>query len=379
MKFFFLIFINFKRKKIRTILTVGSYLTAFFLFGLLCAVKNAFKQGVEVAGVDRLLVINKTSIIMPLPLSYKEKIKEIEGIKEVTYASWFGGYYQDQKNFFAQLAIEPDTFFKVYSEYKIKKEDFNDFLKDKEGAIVGRDTAKRFNFKKGDRIPIIAPHFGGVWEFNIRGIYEGTKKEDDLTQFFFHASYLEERRPWGKGMVGWYIVKIADIENSYAISKKIDLLFENSSYETKTESEKTFASGFVRQIADIEFIILVIGGVVFFTLLIVTLNTMIISVKERSPEIGILKTIGFDNKSLYLITISEALLYSLSGGIPGLILSKIYTLKGDPTKGFLPLFYISSNNILLGLIIATIFGIISGYFGARNVYKLKVVELLTRV
>lgn len=379
MKFFILLYANIKRKKIRTFLTVGSYFTAFLLFGLLAAIKSAFHQGVDVAGANRLVVANKTSIIMPLPLAYRQKIHEIDGVNNLTYATWFGGYYKDPKNFFPQMAIDSESYFKVYKEFKVDKKQFEDFMKDKQGCVIGKQTAEKYGFKIGDRIPIIASIWGGVWEFNLRAIYTGSKVEDDLTQFFFHASYLEERRQWGKGMVGWYIVEIKNPELAFSVSKEIDRKFANSPYETKSDTEKAFALGFVKQIGNIELIILTIGGIVFFTLLLVTSNTMELSIRERSMEIAVLKTIGFSDKLLYFLTITESLFYSLFGGALGITAAKIFTLKGDPTGGFLPVFYISLNHIALGFLLVFFFGFLSGALPANRVYKLKIVETLGRV
>ncbi len=379
MKFLFLLAANIKRKKIRTFLTLGSYFTAFLLFGLLSAIKSAFNQGVDVAGANRIVVGNKTSIIMPLPISYMEKFFELNGVKNVTYASWFGGYYKDPKNFFAQMAVDSYTYFDVYSEFKIEKNQFLDFMKDRQGCIVGKKTAEKYGFKIGDKIPIIASVWGGVWEFNLRAIYTGTKPEDDLTQFFFHASYLEERRPWGKGMVGWYIVEIEKPELAFSISREIDSIFSNSPYETKSDTEKAFALGFVKQIGNIELIILSIGAIVFLTLLLVTSNTMELSVRERSAEFAVLKTIGFSDSLLYFLTISESLFYSFMGGSLGILVAKLFTLKGDPTGGFLPVFYISMNQMVLGFLLIFVFGFLSGILPARRVYKLRIVEALGRI
>jgi len=378
-KFLFLLAANIKRKKIRTFLTLGSYFTAFLLFGLLSAIKSAFNQGVDVAGANRIVVGNKTSIIMPLPISYMEKFFELNGVKNVTYASWFGGYYKDPKNFFAQMAVDSYTYFDVYSEFKIEKNQFLDFMKDRQGCIVGKKTAEKYGFKIGDKIPIIASVWGGVWEFNLRAIYTGTKPEDDLTQFFFHASYLEERRPWGKGMVGWYIVEIEKPELAFSISREIDSIFSNSPYETKSDTEKAFALGFVKQIGNIELIILSIGAIVFLTLLLVTSNTMELSVRERSAEFAVLKTIGFSDSLLYFLTISESLFYSFMGGSLGILVAKLFTLKGDPTGGFLPVFYISMNQMVLGFLLIFVFGFLSGILPARRVYKLRIVEALGRI
>ena len=222
MKYLPFIFRNLFRKKTRTILTIGSIAVALFLFGLLMTIETALNAGVDVAGVDRLIVRNKISLIMPLPLSYQERLRQIDHVSEATYASWFGGIYQEPKNFFAQFAIDTETYRTVFPEYEIPDDQWQDFLADREGAVVGRETADRFDWEVGDRIPLQAPIWGGTWEFNIRAIYEGTDAGHDESLFFFQGKYLEERRPWGDGMVGWYTVKIDDPDQAVAVSKAID-------------------------------------------------------------------------------------------------------------------------------------------------------------
>jgi len=377
-KYFVLFFSNIKRRKLRTVLTIGSYFIAFFLFGLLAAIQSAFNMGVDVAGANRLIVTNKISLIMPLPHSYEEKIREIPGVRRVAYATWFGGYYQDPKNFFAQMAIS-DNFFEIYPEYRVRPDDLYNFSRDREGVVVGRQTAERYGFRVGDRVPIIATIFGGVWEFNVRGIYDGTRPGDDTTQFFFHASYLEERRVWGKGNVGWYWVELYDPDDGLRVSKEIDAKFANSPYETKTDTEKAFAVGFVKQIGNIELIILSIGAIVFFTLILVTSNTMGISIRERSGEIAVLKTIGFSDRSLYFLTIAESLFYSIAGGWAGLICAKLFSMRGDPTGGFLPVFFISGTKFAAGFFFSMVVGFCAGAYPAYKVLKLKIVEALGRV
>ena len=270
MKFFRLVWSNLLRKKTRTTLTIGSFAVALFLFGLLVTIQTAFNQGVEVAGVDRLVVRNKISLIMPLPLSYQQQMLQIPGVKAVTFATWFGGYYQDPKNFFPQFAIQKETWLKMYPEFQVPKDQWSAFLADREACIVGQKTAQKYGIKVGDRIPIVASIWGGVWEFNVRGIYTGVRTEDDTTQLWFRWDYLDERRQWGKGTVGWYVVRVENPDDAMAVAKAIDGRFANSSWETKTDTERAFAAGFVKQMGNIKLLILVIGGVVFFTLLLVT-------------------------------------------------------------------------------------------------------------
>src|SRR5580698_9172676 len=197
MKFLPLLLANLRRKKLRTLLTVGSFIVALFLFGFLAIIHGAFNGGLDVVGIDRLMVINKVSIIQPLPLSYRDQIQRIPGVKYVTYQSWFGGIYQDPKNFFPSFAVDPDTQRLVFPELTVPDDEWNKFLSDREGAIVGSKTAKRFGWKIGDRVPIQAPIYGGTWDFNIDGIYDNKKDGIDLTQFWLHDKYLEERRSFG--------------------------------------------------------------------------------------------------------------------------------------------------------------------------------------
>jgi len=378
MKFFSLIYKNLFRKKTRLILTLGSFAVALFLFGLLLAIHNAFFQGVEIAGADRLVTRHKVSLIMLLPHSYKEKIQQIEGVKYVSSGTWFGGVYQDPKNFFPQFAIEDQDHLNVYPEFRIEESQWKNFLKDREGCIVGKSTAEKFNWKVGDRIPMQGTIFPGTWEFNINGIYTGSKPEDDLTQFWFHYKYLEERSRMS-GQVGWYIIRVDDPSFTEAVSKKIDKRFENSPYETLTETEQAFNTGFVKQFGNIRLLLMTVGAVVFFTLLLVTGSTMSMAVRERTGEIGILKTIGFSDINVLMLILVESLTYSLLGGGIGLLLIKLFTLQGDPTGGMLPLFYLSPGNIITGVIISAIIGGLSGAIPAVNSMKLKIVDALRRV
>jgi putative ABC transport system permease protein len=379
MKYLPFIFRNLFRKKTRTLLTIGSIAVALFLFGLLVTIETALNAGVDVAGVDRLIVRNKISLIMPLPLSYQERLRQIDHVSEATFASWFGGIYQEPKNFFAQFAIDTDTYRTVFPEYEIPDDQWQDFLADREGAVVGRETADRFDWKVGDRIPLQAPIWGGTWEFNIRAIYEGTEAGHDESLFFFQGKYLEERRPWGEGMVGWYTVKIDDADNAVAVSRTIDERFANSPYETSTETEQAFAAGFAKQIGNIKMLIMSIGAVVLFTLLLVTGNTMAMAVRERVPELGVLKTLGFGDKTVLFLVLAESLMIAAVGGALGIGMAKLFTMGGDPTGGMLPVFYLSTGEMLLGLGIAIFVGLAAGSIPALTAMNLRIVDALRRV
>lgn len=380
MKYRHLIFANLFRKKIRTTLTLGSFAVALFLFGLLATVRGAFNQGLEVAGANRLVVVNKVSIIQPLPISYKDKLAQIQGVTLVTHANWFGGVYQDERNFFPQFAIEDETYRQMFPEFIVPDEQWNTFIGDREGAIVGEDLVKRFHWKVGDRVPIKGTIFPGTWEFNIRGIYHGSRQQDDTTQFWFRYKYLEEREnQYWKGLIGWYTVRIDNPDNASRVAGAIDEMFANSPWETKTETEKAFAAGFVKQAGNIEFLLLSIGSVVFFTLLLVTGNTMAIAVRERMRELAVLKAVGFSDGFVLSLVLGESLLLAAIGGGLGLALCKLFTLRGDPTGGMMPYFYLAPPVVILGLLAALAVGVVAGILPAWSAMRLRVVDALRRV
>jgi putative ABC transport system permease protein len=378
MKYLPLIFANLRRKKLRTVLTIGSFAVAVFLFGFLAIIHGAFGGNLDVIGVDRLMVINKVSIIQPLPLSYKSQIERIPGVKYVTAQTWFGGIYQDPKNFFASFAVDPDTQRLVFPELAVTDDEWKAFLDDREGAIVGARTAKRFGWKVGDRIPLQAPIYGGTWEFNIRGIYNSPKDGVDLTQFWLHDKYLEERRTFGKGQIGWYTVSLSSPDDATRVIKVIDDQFANSPFETKTETLAAMTASWVKQAGNIEFLILAIGGVVFFTLLLVTGNTMALSVRERMAELAVMKAVGFSNRFVLLIVLAESLVIAIIGGSIGILLAKLMTLGGDPTGGILYSFILPVSAMLLGLVAALAIGMMAGIIPATNAMRLRVVDALRR-
>ncbi|HYL91684.1 MAG TPA: FtsX-like permease family protein [Alphaproteobacteria bacterium] len=380
MKFRGLIFSNLFRKKIRFGLTIGSFAVALFLFGLLAVVKVAFGGGVDIAGADRLVTINRVSIIQTMPLAYRDRILRIPGVKVVTHNNWFGGIYQDEKNFFPQFVIDTENQRKVFPDLIVPDDQWQTFVKDRQGAIVGAYTAKRFGWKVGDRIPLRGTIVPGTWEFNIDGIYHADKQGGDETQFWFQWDYFEERLPDRlKGNVGWYVTKLASPDDAVRVTKAIDSEFANSPYETHTETEKNFAANWVKQMGSIKLLILTIGGVVFFTLLLVTGNTMAIAVRERTSELAVLKAIGYSDRFVLMLVLAESLVIAIVGGGIGLALAKLFTLRGDPTHGMLPFFYLPANSVVLGIGLTLAVGITSGLLPAVGAMRLRVVDALRRV
>lgn len=379
MKFSRIILANLFRKKVRLLLTIGSFAVALFLFAFLGVVRDAFSRN-DLASADRLVIINRTSIINPIPLSYRDKILRIPGVKAVTHNNWFGGTYIDEKNFFAQFVIDPENQRKVVPELIVPDDQWNAFLKDREGAIVGARTMERFHWKIGDRIPIKTTMWGS-WEFNIDGVYHGKRPGDDETQFWFQWDYFEERVPQTfKGQIGWYVVKVDNPDDAPRIAKAIDAEFANSPNETKTETESTFAAGWVKQFGNIKFLIVTIGAVVFFTLLLVTGNTMAISVRERTGELAVLKAIGFSDRKVLAFVLGESLVIAVVGGLLGLGLALVAVpLLSRALTGLVPVLFLSPTILLFGFVAALFVGFISGFLPGLGAMRMRVVNALRRV
>lgn len=382
MKFSRLILANLFRKKIRLLLTLGSFAVALFLFAFLGVVRDAFGRGADVAGADRLVIINRTSIINPIPLSYRDKIARIPGVKVITHNNWFGGIYQDEKNFFPQVVIDPENQRLVFPELIVPDDQWAAFLKDRQGAVVGKRTAERFHWKIGDRIPIRSTIFGNsAWEFNIAGIYHGQRPQDDETGFWFQWDYFEEKVPErAKGNVGWYVLRLDSPDDAVRVAKTIDSEFANSPYETKTETESAFAAGWVKQFGNIRFLIVSIGIVVFFTLLLVTGNTMAISVRERTGELAVLKAIGYSDRAVLFFVLAESLAIALVGGLIGLGLAIIAVpVMSIGLSGMLPPLLLSPSILGIGLVVALAVGLASGFLPGFGAMRLRIVNALRRV
>jgi len=380
MRFLPLLLANLRRKKLRTALTAGSFLVALFLFGVLAGISSGFSDDVNLFDAYRLVVIGRTGLMQLLPLSYYDRIKRIPGVADAAYSTWFGGVYQDPKNFFAQFAVDPEAWHAMYPEFVVDPPEWRDFVADRQGVVVGRKLAQRFGWKVGDHVPLKAPGYlgGGSWDFNVRGIMRGTRPQDDEGQFWLQAKYLYEKAPrYWQGLVGWYVVRIKSPEEAVRVGRAIDGEFANSASETRTQTESAFAASFVKQMGNIKFLMLSIGSVVFFTLLLVTGNTMAIAVRERTGELAVLKAVGFSDRFVLGLVLAESLLIATVGGGIGLWLAR-GAVAQDLAHGLI-LMYLSPAALAAGVGLTLATGLLAGLLPAVGAMRLSVVDALRRI
>jgi len=380
-KFAYLVWRNLFRRKTRTVFTVGAILVSFVLYGVLAIIRTSFAMGVDVAGADRLMMVHKVSFIQPLPVSYGNRIAQVEGVDAVTHQSWFGGIYQDPKNFFAQMAVVPEEHLDLYPEYKLPEDQLKNWLANRQGVIVGPALVTRFGWKIGDRIPIQGtiwrPRDGSTWEFIIEGIYDAPEGIDPA-QMFLRYDYLEESRPEEmSGIVGWYVIRVDDPSRSAEIAARLDDMFANSSFETKTSSEKAFIQGFANQIGNIGAIVTAVTAATLFVLLLVVGNTMAQSIRERTNELAVLKTLGFPDGLVLGLVLAESLALAFVGGSIGLLLAWLFAQGGDPTY-MLPAFFLPTRDIFIGIGLIVLLGVVAGLLPALQARRLRIVDALRK-
>jgi len=379
MKYLPLIWMAVWRRKLRTTFTLLSIFIAFMLFGIVMTIRTAFSLGVDVAGLDRLVLINKVTLILPLPISYMQRIEQVPGVEKVTHETWFNGAYQKPTNVLTTMAVDTDSFLQIYSEFRIPQEQIDAWKMDRQGAIVGKDLAERYGWKIGDRIPLTSPAWQPKepWEFTIDGIYDG-ETSVDKTQFFLRYDYLDENRVAGPGTVGWYIVKIRDPDQAVELSRTFDEMFANSGAETKTTTEKGFIEGFAKQVGDIGSIMIAIASTVLFMFGLVAASTMVQSVRERTSELAVLKTLGFSDASVLALVLAESLFITLVGGGLGLGVAWLFVQRGDPTGGLLAIFVLPASNIAVGFGLMVLMGVLAGIAPALGAMRLRITDALRR-
>ena len=382
MKYLHLIWAALFRSKTRTSLTLLSVIAAFLLFGMLDSVRVAFNSGGEVAGANRMITLSRLSITQMLPYSLTEQVSATPGVKNAAFAAWFGGIYRDPKNFFANFSVS-SNYLDLYPEFKLPAAQKKAWLDDRTGAIVGESLAKRFGWKVGDTIPLQATIFPTKGSNNLPLTLRGTFRIDDPKQkgqenvLFFHWKYFDEANDYVKGRIGWFIVAPDKGSSADRVANAIDKLSENSDHETKTQSEAAFNQAFVKQFADIGLIVSAIMGAVFFTLLLLTGNTMAQAVRERIPELAVLKTIGFSNRSILWLVLGESILLVVLGGMIGLgIAAALVPIVAAASGGMLPLPGIQPQTWLVGLLLMVAIGLIVGLLPAVRGMRLNIVDAL---
>lgn len=381
MKYLHLVWAGLFRKKVRTILTLLSVVVAFLLFGMLQAVSEAFEAGAEQARADRLVTNSRYSIIEMLPIGYLPRIEAVPGVRTVAFASWFGGSYQDRPAQFGVFPVEPERYLRAVPEIVLPPDQAERWRDTRDGAIVGRSVAARYGWQVGDRVTLVAdiwPQRDGSneWNFEITGIYTSPDSEQNEGALLFQHEYFDEARQFARGTVGWFLVQVEDPDRAEEVALAIDALFANSPNETKTQTEKAFAQGFARQFGDIGLIVTAILGAVFFTILVLTGNTMAQAVRERIPELAILKTLGFSDRAVLGLVVAESLLMVLVGGILGLVLAgAALGAVGAALAGF-GIQGISASVASSGLVVMLLLGLVVGLPPALRAMRLRVVDAL---
>jgi putative ABC transport system permease protein len=383
-KFFPLIWRSLLRRKLRTVFTLLSIVVAFTLFGVLMAIRTAFSAGITVTGAERLIMLDKVSLINALPLRYRAQIGSTPGVADVSHANWFGGIYQDPRNDFANMAVEPESWLRVHPEFVVADDEKRAWLADRTGAMVGVETARRFGWRVGDRVPLQGTIYrrpdGRPWEFTIDAIYDSAEGTADRTQLFFHQAYLNETLPpgaYGKDEVTYYVIKVADPRASVAVAARLDEVFAGSTPQTRTATEKAFVSSFANQVGDIGAIMLAIAGAVLFAILMVTGNTMAEATRERTSEFAVLKTLGFGDGRIFALVLAESCLIAIAGGAAGLGLAMAgIAVVGDPTSGMLPPIHLPAGEVMRALLLILSLGVIAGLLPALQAQRLRIVDAL---
>jgi len=376
---------NLFRRKVRAALMIVSILIAFMIFGVLAGFYRAFNSGEDRAASDRLMTVNKINFTQPLPIAYFNRIKAVDGVKQLTYANWFGGYYQDPKNFMVVLAVEPETYFDVYSrDFILTPQERQAFIRERTGAVVGEAMARKWGWKVGDRIPIASNIFtqkngARSWDFNIVGIIKGASDQIDTNFMLFQYAYFDETRSFGKDTIGWLILQTRSPADNDRVAKTIDAMFANSTAETSTDTEKAFSKAFAAQFGNIALIVFLVVGAAFVTILMIVGNTMALSIRERTREIGVLKTLGFSGGRILRLVLGESMLLALIGGIPGLLIAALITAAlRNSLANVAPAFAVTPEIALQGILLMLGLGLITGIIPALNAMRLKIATALGR-
>ena len=384
MKDFYLIYKNLTRKKLRLFLTCFSIFIAFLLYGAIISLHNALNAGIEMSADNRLVVIHKTNFTQTLPFSYVNKVKAIEGVEQVTFSNWFGGYHKEPANQVLSFAVDPETYLDVYPEFTVDPEQEQRWKSNRTGMLVGEQLARGMGWQVGDRIPMASNIFshkdgGQTWELLVDGIIT-TEEAADTRFMIFHYKYFMETRAWGGDYIGWMILTTTDPALNEQVAKAIDDGFANSQAETDTSTEKAFNKAFIEQVGNIGLIIFSVVFMAFFTILIVVGNTMVLAIRERTGEIAVLKTLGFSSKRIFAMVLAESCLLSAIGGLSGLAASyALVKAASEQLARFLPNLALGTEVVLQALLYMLVLGLITGIIPAVNALRLNIVTAFSRI
>lgn len=384
LKFLPLVWSNFRRHRLRLVFTLASIIVAFLLYGLLEAMRFGFSMGVDLAGADRLMTLHKVSIIQPLPAAYGNRIRGLSGVKRASSATWYGGIYQNERNQLAVFPVDGETYLQMYPEIVVPEDQKRAWLADRTGAVVGAGLVQRFGWKVGDVVPIRSTIWrkangSDTWEMRIDAVYDAMGAAMDRNSIIMHYEYFNEARGDTRDLVGWYVLQVNDPQAAPQIARQIDEMFANSSYETRTSTEKAMAQQWANQVGNIGAILIAVVTAVFFTMLLVTANTMGQSVRERTSELAVLKTLGFRSVTVMVLVLLEAVLVTALGGAVGLLLALTLVKGARPLiEQFLPLFAIPQASIVFGVVLMIGLGLLAGALPAGQALRLRIVEALRK-
>jgi len=375
---------NALRHRLRTLLTVFGITVAILAFGLLQTVVSAWYAGVNASSSARLISRNAVSLVFSLPLAYRDRIRQVEGVGSVSYANWFGGVYVTEKNFFPSFAIEPKSYLELYPEFILSPEEKRAFFLDRRGCVIGKKLAERFGWKLGDTVPLKGTIFPGSWEFVVRGIYTGAEKATDESQFFFQWEYLNQtlkktvaRRA---DQTGVYIIGLKNPQAAAEVSTAVDATFKNSLAETLTETEKAFQLSFISMTEAIVVAIRIVSFVVIIIIMVVVANTMAMTARERIGEYAIFKAMGFQAHHIAGMVFGESLFISTTGGCLGILLTFPVAQKFGVVMGnFFPVFQVARSTLYMDLAFCLIVGIVAGIFPTWRAVRIKIAEGLRRI
>lgn len=374
---------NLLRKRLRTILTVVAIFVAFLIFGILATFQNAMTAGIDSAAANRLMVTNKINFTLQMPIAYVNRARSVKGIKNITHADWFGGYYQDQRVFFAAFAVDPQSYLEIYPELLMPAVQRQAFLTNKTALLAGKAVADQFGWKVGQRIPLKSNIFtqrngSDTWDLELVGIFTGASPQVDTNNVLLHYEYFKDTRSFGGDTIGWMVLKTESAKENAQVMKDVDAMFANSPFETETQTEQAMARAFLEQAGDLGFIITSVVGAAFATILLIVGNTMMLTVRERTNEIAVMKTIGFTTRGIFGLILSESMLLALIGGTLGVIAAWLFSFMiAGPLSQFGPVAF-TFNTALTAFALMALLGFLTGIIPAYRAMSTNVVTALGR-